>query len=98
MRRIWMLLVLGLTSVVVLLLGATAAVAEQSPYPPSQAPQAPQAPVTPQPGGGGRALPFTGGDTMPLVWIALAALVAGTLLVVAARRRVLADRRHRLAD
>jgi uncharacterized integral membrane protein len=96
MRRIWMLLVLGLTSVVVLLLGATAAVADQ--YPPSQAPQAPQAPVTPQPGGGGRALPFTGGDTMPLVWIALAALVTGTLLVVAARRRVLADRRHRLAD
>jgi hypothetical protein len=93
MRRIWMLLVLGLTSVVVVVLGATAAVADQ--YPPSQAPQAP---VTPQPGGGGRALPFTGGDTMPLVWIALAALVAGTLLVVAARRRVLADRRHRIAD
>jgi hypothetical protein len=35
---------------------------------------------------------------MPLVWIGLAALVAGTLLVVAARRRLLADRRHRLAD
>ena len=89
-----MLLVLGLTSVVVLVLGATAAVPTSIP----RRPQGPAAPVTPQPGGGGRALPFTGGDTMPLVWIGLAALVAGTLLVVAARRRVLADRRHRLAD
>jgi hypothetical protein len=34
---------------------------------------------------------------MPLVWIGLAALVAGTLLVVAARRRVRANRRL-LAD
>jgi hypothetical protein len=96
MRRIWMLLVLGLTSVVGVLLGATAAVADQ--YPPAPPPNAPPAPVTPPPAGGGRALPFTGGDTMPLVWIALVALVAGILLVVAARRRVLANRRHRLAD
>jgi hypothetical protein len=35
---------------------------------------------------------------MPLVWIALVALVAGTLLVVAARRRRRTDRAHRLAD
>jgi len=35
---------------------------------------------------------------MPLVWIGLAALVAGTLLIVAARRRMLATRRHQLAD
>jgi hypothetical protein len=96
MRRVWMLLVLGLTSVVVVVLGATAAVADQ--YPPAPPAQGPPAPVTSPPAGGGRALPFTGGDTMPLVWIALAALVAGTLLVVAARRRALAERRHRLAD
>jgi LPXTG-motif cell wall-anchored protein len=89
-RRIWMLLVLGLTSVVVLVLGATAAGAQQ--YPPASF-QGPAAPVTPQPSGGGRALSFTGSDTMPLVWIGLAALVAGTLLVVAARRRVRTNRR-----
>lgn len=94
MQRIWMLLVLGLTSVVVFVLGATAAVADQ--YPPAP-PQAPPASVTPPPAGGGRALSFTGSDTMPLVWIGLAALVAGTVLVVAARRRVRANRRL-LAD
>jgi hypothetical protein len=97
MRRIWMLLVLGLTSVVVVVLGASAAVADQ--YPPAP-PQAPPAPVTPPPrgaAGGAGALPFTGGDTMPLVWIALVALVAGSLLVVAARRRMRTDRR-RFAD
>ena len=95
MRRIWMLLVLGLTSVVVVVLGATAAVADQ--YPPAPPQQAPPAPVTP-PRGAARALPFTGGDTMPLVWIALVALVAGTLLVVGARRRMRTDRPRRLAD
>jgi hypothetical protein len=98
MRRTWRLLVLGLTSAVVLVLGATAAVADQ--YPPAP-PKAPPAPLTPPPrgaGGGAGALPFTGGDTMPLVWIALVVLVAGTLLVVGARRRMRTDRRHRLAD
>jgi LPXTG-motif cell wall-anchored protein len=94
MRRISVLLFLGLTSVVTVVLGATAAVGQQ--YPPT--PQAPAAPVTPAAPPPGRALPSTGGDTMPLVWIALAALVAGTLLVIAARRRMHADRRHRLAD
>jgi LPXTG-motif cell wall-anchored protein len=93
MRRIWMLIVLGLTSVVVVMLGATAAVADQ--YPPAPGPAAPT-PVQARPPA--RGLPVTGSDIKPLLWIALAALVAGTLLVVAARRRVLADRRHRLAD
>jgi LPXTG-motif cell wall-anchored protein len=89
-----MLLVLGLTSVVVVVLGASAAVADQ--YPPTPPAQAPPSQLTPPPAGGGRALSFTGSDTMPLVWIGLAALVAGTLLVVAARR-VRANRRL-LAD
>jgi LPXTG-motif cell wall-anchored protein len=95
MRRIRMLLVLGLTSAVVLVLGATAAVADQ--YPPTPPAQGPPSQLTPPPAGGGRALSFTGSDTMPLVWIGLAALVAGTLLVVAARRRVRSNRRL-LAD
>ena len=95
MRRISVLLFLGLTSVVMVVLGATAAVAQQ--YPPT--PQAPAAPVTPPAAPPpGRSLPFTGGNTMPLVWIALASLVAGTRLVIAARRRMHAARRHRLAD
>jgi hypothetical protein len=89
-----MLLVLGLTSMVVVVLGATAAVAQSYPPPP---PKAPPAPVTP-PQGAARALPFTGGDIMPLVWVALAALVAGTVLVVAVGRRARANRRHLLAD
>jgi LPXTG-motif cell wall-anchored protein len=95
MRRIWMLLVLGLTSVVVVVLGASAAAADQ--YPPTPPAQGPPSQLTPPPAGGGRALSFTGSDTMPLVWIGLAALVAGTLLVVAARRRVRSNRRL-LAD
>jgi LPXTG-motif cell wall-anchored protein len=35
----------------------------------------------------GGALPFTGSDSLPLVWIALALLTVGTALVLAVRRR-----------
>jgi hypothetical protein len=76
-------------------INATAAGAQQ--YPPT--PQGPAAPVAQPPAaprGGG--LAFTGTDVMPLVWVAIAAVVAGTLMLLAVRRRALAKRRHRLAD
>ncbi len=42
---------------------------------------------------GGGALAFTGSDTLPFVWIGLAALTIGAALVIAVRRRA-ATRRH----
>jgi LPXTG-motif cell wall-anchored protein len=42
---------------------------------------------------GGGALAFTGSDTLPFVWIGLAALTVGAALVIAVRRRS-ATRRH----
>jgi hypothetical protein len=44
-------------------------------------------------GGTAGALAFTGSDSLPLVWIALAMLTVGTAFVLAVRRRAQA-RRH----
>jgi len=43
-------------------------------------------------GGAGGALAFTGSDSLPLVWIALALLTVGTAFVLAVRRRAQARR------
>ena len=51
-------------------------------------PQDPTDVVKPTSGSG---LPFTGGDAMPLTWIAVACITAGTLVIVRARRRRTSD-------
>ncbi|MGQ0802726.1 MAG: LPXTG cell wall anchor domain-containing protein [Actinomycetota bacterium] len=76
MRRILILLA---GSMVMLLVSAGSAWAQQ--YPPSPAGAGQGA------GGGGGEFAVTGSETMPLVWIGLATLVAGIVLVLAARRR-----------
>lgn len=75
MRRILILLA---GSTVMLLVSAGSAWAQQ--YPPSPAGAG-------QGAGGGGEFAVTGSETLPLVWIGLATLVAGIVLVLAARRR-----------
>jgi hypothetical protein len=82
MRRFLMLLAASATMLVVF---ASSAMAQQ--YPPAPGPAEG---VTPGSAPGARAggeLAFTGSDLLPLIWIGLAVLVVGTVLVVAARRR-----------
>ena len=87
MRRIFILLAGSMT---MLLVSAGSAWAQQ--YPPS--------PAGAGQGGGGAGgagdFAVTGSETLPLVWIGLATLVAGIVLVLAARRR--ADVRGRARD
>ena len=84
MRRFLMLLAASTTMLVVF---ASAAMAQQ--YPPVPGPAEGVTPGTAPGarGAAGRELAFTGSDLLPLVWIGLAVLVVGTVLVVAARRR-----------
>lgn len=86
MRRILILLA---GSMVMLLVSAGSAWAQQYPPSPAGAGQGAGA-------GGGGDFAVTGSETMPLVWIGLATLVAGMVLVLAARRR--ADVRGRARD
>jgi LPXTG-motif cell wall-anchored protein len=74
MRRVLILLVASAT---MLLVSAGSAWAQQ--YPP--------APAEAGAGAGGEGLAITGSDTLPLLWIGLALLVAGAVLVMATRRR-----------
>jgi LPXTG-motif cell wall-anchored protein len=46
----------------------------------------------------GRPFAFTGSDSLPLVWIGLAALITGLALIVAVRRRSTSQARSRLAS
>ena len=85
MRRIFILLAGSMT---MLLVSAGSAWAQQ--YPPSPAGAGQGA------GAGGGDFAVTGSETLPLVWIGLATLVAGIVLVLAARRR--ADVRGRARD
>jgi hypothetical protein len=84
MRRFLMLLAASTTMLVVF---ATSAMAQQ--YPPAPGPAEGVTPGT-APAAGARAgegLAITGSDLLPLIWIGLAVLVLGIVLVVAARRR-----------
>jgi LPXTG-motif cell wall-anchored protein len=80
-------MLLAATAAFVLALGGTA-LAQQ--YPPGPTPETLTPGAGPARGAAARAgegLAFTGSNTMILVWIALAALMVGVALVVAARRR-----------
>jgi LPXTG-motif cell wall-anchored protein len=89
-RTVATLLLSGIALVVMLAVPASA-----QDYPPSQsAPPAPSVGAQPAAGsqsaGGSttRTLPRTGSDPAPWIWIGLAALTVGAVLVISARRRV----------
>jgi len=76
MRRVLILLAASAT---MLLVSAGSAWAQQ--YPPGPAEAGAGA------GAGGEGLATTGADTLPMLWIGLALVVAGAVLVMATRRR-----------
>jgi len=84
MRR-FVMMVIG-SAVTVLLLVAPAAAQQYPPEPGA-------GPAGEARGGGDLAL--TGSDVLPLLWLGLAALVLGTVLVFAARRRAAVRTRAR---
>jgi len=83
MRRFLILLA---TSATMLVVFASSALAQE--YPPTPGPAEGVTPGTARGAAGARGeLAFTGSDLLPLIWIGLAVLVVGTVLVIAARRR-----------
>jgi hypothetical protein len=82
MRRFLILLA---TSATMLVVFASSALAQE--YPPTPGPAEGVTPGSAPAAGARGELAFTGSDLLPLIWIGLAVLVVGTVLVIAARRR-----------